>query len=44
VSITFEESIELEVVEYSDADYNGAVDGRCSIGAWLFLLAEEPIF
>ncbi len=44
VSITFEESTELEVVGYSDADYNDAVDGRCSIGAWLFLLAGEPIF
>jgi hypothetical protein len=31
MSITFEESIELEVVEYSDADYNEAVDDRCSI-------------
>ena len=44
VSITFEESIELEVVRYSDADYNDAVDNRCSIEVWLFLLAEESIF
>ncbi len=44
MSITFEESIELEVVEYSDADYNDAVDDRCSIEIWLFLLAEESIF
>jgi len=44
VSITFEESIELEVVKYSDADYNDAVDDRCSIEIWLFLLAEESIF
>ena len=44
VSITFEESIELEVVKYSDADYNDAVDDRCSTKIWLFLLAEESIF
>ncbi len=44
MNITFEESIELEVVEYSDADYNDAVDDRCSIKIWLFLLAEESIF
>ena len=44
VSITFEESIELEVVKYSNADYNDAVDDKCSIEIWLFLLAEESIF
>jgi len=44
VSINFEGSIELEVVRYSDADYNDAVDDRCSTEAWLFLLAEESIF
>ena len=43
VGITFGGSTELEVVGYSDADYNGAVDGRCSTGAWLFLLAGGPI-
>ncbi len=44
VSITFEESIELKVVKYSDANYNDAVNDRCSIKIWLFLLAEESIF
>ncbi len=34
---------ELELVGYSDADFNGAVDGRCSTGAWLFLFAGGPI-
>lgn len=43
MGITFGGSTELEVVGYSDADYNGAVDGRCSTGAWLFLLAGGPI-
>ncbi len=43
VSITFKGSTELNVIEYSDADYNGAADERCLTGAWLFLLEGGPI-
>ena len=43
VGITFGGSTELDVIGYSDSDYNGAADGRCSTGAWLFLLGGGPI-
>ena len=43
IGLTFDGSTDLGLVGYSDADYNGAIDGRCSTGGWLYLFAGGPI-